>query len=103
MYIGSKGIVGRSPSSSKFTLPFKKCWHDFKVSKDIYVKSFKQHAFDPILRNKTTGYFHETFLRHWSSFKVFSVAPQYSKKTNHKVFLGQKHDLGSLQTSGNII
>ena len=31
----------------------------FQVSKDVYVKSFKQHAFDPLLSNKTTDYYHE--------------------------------------------
>ena len=31
----------------------------FEVSKDVYVKSFQQHAFDPLLSNKTTDYYHE--------------------------------------------
>ena len=31
----------------------------FEISKDVYVKSFKQHAFDPLLSNKTTDYYHE--------------------------------------------
>ena len=36
-------------------------------------------------------------------FQSFSVAPQYSKKINRKIFLGQKHEHGTYQTSRNII
>ena len=69
------------------TLPFKKCWHEFEVSKYAFVKSFKEQALDPIVLNRTTGYCHETFTKHCL------FAPQCSKKMNRKIFLGQKHGL----------
>ena len=31
----------------------------FEVSKDVYGKCVKQHAFDPLLSNKATDYYHE--------------------------------------------
>ena len=31
----------------------------FEVSKDVYVKSFEKHAFDPLLSNKTTDHYHD--------------------------------------------
>ena len=31
----------------------------FEVSKDVCVESFTQHAFDPLLSNKTTDYYHD--------------------------------------------
>ena len=43
------------------TLPFKKCWNDSKFRMDVYVKNFEKHAFDPLLSNKKTDYYHEIF------------------------------------------
>ena len=31
----------------------------FEVSKDVYAKSVKKHAFDPLLSNKTTDCYHK--------------------------------------------
>ena len=60
----------------------------FEVSMAVYVNSCKLRACDPILLNKTTGYFHEIFQMTVFMFRRFSVAPQYSQKINHKIFLG---------------
>ena len=45
----------------------------FEVSKDVYVKSLKKHAFDPLLSNRTTDYYHEIFTRHCLCFKAFQL------------------------------
>ena len=54
-----------------------------QILKGVCIKSFKQHAFDPLLFNKTIGYFHETLIRYCSCFKVLQLHhsfPKYSRK-----------------------
>ena len=51
----------------------------FEVSKDIYVRRFKQHAFDPLLSNKTTDYYHKVlYLKNYKAkvkmlYKLISI------------------------------
>jgi len=68
-----KMISPRTVSKLTFSLPFIKCWQAFEVSRAAYVKSFRQHAFDPILLIRTAGYFHKTFIRHCLCFVVLQL------------------------------
>ena len=56
----------------------------FEVSKDVYVKSFNKHAFDPLLSNRTTDYYHEIFIRHCLCFKAFQLRHSIQKRLNEK-------------------
>ena len=60
--------------------------HDFEVSSYACVKSFKQHVLDPILLNMTTGYCHETFIKHCLCFKVFHLHHSVRKRLTVKLF-----------------
>ena len=69
----------------------------FDVSKYVYVESFKQHAFNPILLNRATGYCHRTFIKHCLCFEVFHLHCSVYKKINRKIFLGQKNEHRNLR------
>ena len=56
-----------------YTLTFKECWDAFEVSKAVFVKSFKQLSFNPILLNKITSYFNETVIAHFLCFEAFQL------------------------------
>ena len=58
----------------------------FEVSKDVYVESFKNHVFDPLLSNKTTDYYHEILLRHFLCFKAFQLRHSIRKRSTEKFF-----------------
>ena len=59
----------------------------FEVSKDVYIKNFKkQHAFDPLLSNRTKDYYHEIFIRHCLYFKAFQLRHSIRKRLNEKFF-----------------
>ena len=58
----------------------------FKVLMAVYVKSCILHAFDPIVLNKTTVYFHEIFKRHCLCFKVFQLHHSIRKRLAIKFF-----------------
>ena len=79
--------------------PVQKVLGRFEVSKDVYVKSFKKHAFDPLLSNRTTDYYHDIFIRHCLYFKAFQLRHGIRKKIKRKIFLGQKYEHGIYQAS----
>ena len=79
--------------------PVQKVLGRFEVSKDVYVKSFKKHAFDPLLSNRTTDYYHDIFIRHCLYVKAFQLRHGIRKKIKRKIFLGQKHEHGIYQAS----
>ena len=58
----------------------------FEVSKDVYVKSFKQHAVDPLLSKQKTDYYHEIFIRHCLCFKAFQLRHSTRKRLTEKFF-----------------
>ena len=62
----------------------------------VNVKSFKQPVFDPIVLNKTTGYFYEVFIRHCLCFEVIGRTTVF-EKNNHTFGLGYKHEDRSFQ------
>ena len=85
--MGRLGGWGRSYTTVK------KVFARFQVSKYVYVKGFKQHAFDPILLNRTTGYCHETFIKHCLCFKVFHLHHRVRKRLTVKVFLARNMNI----------
>ena len=56
----------------------------------IYVKSFKQYAFDPILLNRATSYFHKTLIRHCLCFEVFQLHHSNKKRRTVKFVKAKK-------------
>ena len=66
-YVWGNGALTETPrnmpyyytllSSNKTTV--QKVQGRFEISKDVYIKSFNQHAFDPHLSNKTTNNYQE--------------------------------------------
>ena len=66
----------------------------FEVLMAVYVKWFKLHAFDPILLNKTTGYFNVIFKRHCLCFEVFQLHHSIRKKLTIKCFKARNNKMG---------
>ena len=84
--------MGRLGGGRSYTT-VKKVFARFQVSKYVYAKRFKQHPFDPILLNRTTGYCHETFIKHCLCFKVFHLHHRVRKRLTVKVFLARNMNI----------
>ena len=77
-----------------YKLPFKKYWYAFEASMAINVKSFEQHEIDPMLLNKTTSDFHETFIRHCLCSVALQSHHSIPKILNVKYFLAGNMNIG---------
>ena len=73
MTFGSKGASAFVSFEVSLYAIVQKVLGRFEVSKDVYVKSVKKHAFDSLLSNRATDYYHGVFIRHCLCFKAFQL------------------------------